>query len=192
MTTIPRRSVTFDNSADYREPQQENHRLKRTVTLVPSQIGGPDQVPVSYTSTPGRLLWYDCQLFISKLKNTFGVFLPLRFGKNADPFDELYPSVPNIMSVIIHSILFVIQTVFLCSLPLYFFAPCIWLIVYVALFFITNGLICRVLNGSDLKVYPKVAVDQNGEFKDEYWIFMNGVAVGLTFLFSICPVLSPH
>jgi hypothetical protein len=153
--------------------------LERTVTFVPSQIGGPTQVPVSYTSDPGRLLWYDCQLCLSKMTTAAGVFLPLRFGKNAHPYDELYPSVPNIISCVLHGILFVNQTIFLCTLPFCFFGPVFGLFIYVFIFFVVNGVICRVLNGSDLKVFPTVQVDQRGEFGDEYWIFMNGVSVGL-------------
>ncbi|KAF2432871.1 hypothetical protein EJ08DRAFT_100039 [Tothia fuscella] len=153
-------------------------KLDRTVTFVPSQIGAADQVPVSYTSDPGRLLWYDLKLFASKLTKATGVFLPLRVGRDAQPYDELYPSVTNIWSCVLHTILGVNQGMFLCSLPWYLFAPVFWLILYVIFFFLINAGICRLLNGSDLKIYPTISVDPRGQFRDEYWIFMNGVSVG--------------
>jgi hypothetical protein len=181
------RSVAFDSATtDSRDPAPKNSRLARTVTFVPSQIGGPTQVPISYTSTPGRLLWYDFRLFLSKISSTTGVFLPLRWGRNSEPYDELYPSLSNILSFGIHVLLAVMQLVFLCSFPVYLFAPCAWWIVYVMVFFGINGGICRMLNGSELKVYPSVPVDEEDKFRDEYWIFMNGVACGFVLCFVSC------
>jgi len=83
----------------------------KTVTFMPSQIGKPDQVSISYTATPFRLLWYDIQLVLGKLPSTVGVMKPWRWGKDADPFDEMYPNGRNLLSITLHAILIITQFV---------------------------------------------------------------------------------
>jgi hypothetical protein len=85
--------------------------LAKTVTFMPSQVGRPDQVSISYTATPFRLLWYDIQLTFAKLPSSMGVMKPWRLGKDADPFDEMYPSGRNLLSIGLHAILIVSQFV---------------------------------------------------------------------------------
>jgi hypothetical protein len=85
--------------------------LGKTVTFMPSQVGRPDQVSISYTATPFRLLWYDIQLTLAKLPSSMGVMKPWRWGKDADPFDEMYPSGRNLLSIALHVILIVSQFV---------------------------------------------------------------------------------
>jgi hypothetical protein len=92
--------------------------LAKTVTFMPSQVGKPDQVSISYTATPLRLMWYDIQLVLGKLPSTMGIMKPWRTGKDADPFDEMYPSGRNLMSIGIHAILIVTQLVSSPTLPL--------------------------------------------------------------------------
>lgn len=93
--------------------------LAKTVTFMPSQVGNPDQVSISYTATPLRLMWYDLQLVLGKLPSTMGIMRPWRMGKEADPFDEMYPSGRNLLSIAIHAVLVVTQLVSrLPSLPL--------------------------------------------------------------------------
>lgn len=92
--------------------------LSSTVTFMPSQVGKPDQVSISYTATPFRLLWYDIQLVLGKLPSTMGVMKPWRLGKDADPFDEMYPSGRNLLSIGIHAVLLVTQFVSFLLRPL--------------------------------------------------------------------------
>ncbi|QDS68099.1 hypothetical protein FKW77_010123 [Venturia effusa] len=158
--------------------------LNRRVTYIPSQVGAPNDSAVSYTANPLSLLWYDIKLCISKLPASLGIILPLRFGSDADPFDELYPNPHNIMSLLLHGFLMWTQGWFLISLPFCLFTPIWWFIFWVALNLIFNSIIAYLLNGNKIKVYPSVEVDREGKFSDEYWIFLNGVSVGQYWLQS--------
>jgi hypothetical protein len=151
---------------------------RRSVTFIPSQVGGADQTPISYTSTPLKLLWYDIKLSLSKITATFGIIRPMHFGADASPWDELYPNVQNVTSMVLHTILIIAQSVFLVSLPFFVFAPVLAFVAYIVGFMTFNMLTCTLLNGSKLKVYPSVEVDREGQFSHEYWIFINGVSVG--------------
>lgn len=168
----PKRAKTTTNDDVVAKP------LNRSVTYIPSQVGAPDDSAVTYTSNPLSLLWYDIKLCISKLPASLGIILPWRIGRDADPFDELYPSPSNIKSLVLHGFLIVTQANFLLSLPFCLFMPLFWFGVWLAANWIFNSLITFLLNGNALKVYPTVKVDREGKFSDEYWIFLNGVAVG--------------
>lgn len=175
---MPQISATYHPSKTRTEVKDERKPVGRTVTFVPTQLAGQSQVPVSYTSTPSRLFWYEIQLVISKAGKAAGVFLPLRYGKQSDPYDELYFSPENFIAVGLQSILAISQTLFVISLPTFFIAPVFWLVLYGLAFYTINGFLCQLLNGTDIKVYPSVDVDQDDRFSNEYWIFINGVATG--------------
>jgi hypothetical protein len=183
---IPARSVTF--AEDNKEPQKVSRtttfadtaapRLNRSVTYVPSLLSKPNESSISYTSDPLKLLWYDIKLCLGKITAAPGIIMPWRIGSEADPFDELYPNLQNIISLTIHTILIFTQTVFLVSIPFFVFVPSAFFVAWIAFFMVTNSAACYILNGNKLKVYPSVEVDREGKFSDEYWIFLNGVSVG--------------
>lgn len=152
--------------------------LNRGVTYIPSQVGAPNDSAVSYTADPLSLFWYDIKLTISKLPASLGIILPMRFGADADPFDELYPNMHNIHSVVMHTFLIWTQLGFVFTLPFWMFGNVFLLGVWVAINLIFNSIVCYFINGKKLKVYPSVEVDREGKFSDEYWIFLNGVSVG--------------
>jgi len=64
------------------------------------------------------------------------------------------------------------------TLPWHIFTPIAFFVSYVCCFVFFNTLISIALNGTDLKVLPEVNVDPEGNFNDEYWIYLNGVSVG--------------
>ncbi|TID16928.1 hypothetical protein E6O75_ATG09694 [Venturia nashicola] len=158
--------------------------LHRSVTYVPSQIGAPSDSAITYTSNPLSLLWYDIKLFICKLPIAPGVIFPWRFGKDADPYDELYPSIENLSSVVLHAFLMWSQTIFFLSLPVCLFLPVFSVGVWMTCMLIFTRIVRYLLNGRKLKVRSSVEVDRDGKFSDEYWIFLNGVAVGQYWLQS--------
>ena len=96
---------------DLNTPHGNPKPIGKTVTFMPSQVGKPDQVSISYTATPFRLMWYDIQLILGKLPSTMGIMKPWRLGKDADPFDEMYPNGRNLLSIGLHVILIVTQFV---------------------------------------------------------------------------------
>jgi hypothetical protein len=104
--------------------------------------------------------------------------LPLRFGKAADPFDELYPSWVNLKAIALHSILVVAQLGFIISLPFFVVFPLFWFLGYVVVFFIFNAGVSRLLNGTKLKLEPSDYILPDTKHNSEYWIYMNGVSVG--------------
>lgn len=159
----------------------------RTVTFMPSQVGAPDQVSIAYTATPLRLLWYDLQLVLSKLPATTGILRPWRVGRNADPYDELYPSGTNLWCIALHTILIFTQLFFLFTLPWHVFSPIGAFLCYIAFFMFFNTILCMMLNGTELKLLPTTNVDPGNKFGDEYWLYLNGVSVGYV-PFSLFPV----
>jgi len=153
---------------------------KKSVSFLPSQIGDTLQTPQSYTANPLKLLLYDIHLCMwAKIGFLAGILKPIRYGKEADKFDELYPSLLNIKSVVIHTILFVAQSIFLASVPIAVLSqiPAFWIIVYFVIFFSFNSVLCRILNGSKL-VYQSDEKLVKATHPSEYWIFLNGVSVG--------------
>jgi hypothetical protein len=64
------------------------------------------------------------------------------------------------------------------TLPFQIFTPISIFACYVACFLCFNTPVCMALNGTELKLLPSVAVDPEGKFNDEYWIYLNGVSVG--------------
>jgi hypothetical protein len=151
------------------------------VSFLPSQIGAKSQTPLSYTSDPRKLLLGDFTLCYAKSNHIFGILKPFRFGKDADPFDELYPSRKNLQAIFLHTVLVFAQLGFIISVPFFVLVPMIWCLVYVALFYVFNSAVCRVLNGSQLKLSPDPAIATHGKHESEYWIYLNGVSVGYVF-----------
>jgi hypothetical protein len=160
------------------------------VSFIPSQLATWSQTPLPYTANPRKLLIADLLLCLRKAKFIPGIFLPLRIGKNASPWDELYPSLINLKSIILHVILVIGQTIFLISLPFLILFPTFWIVAYVSTFVFTNGLLTKLLNGNTIRLEPKkeildqLAARKGKNYDDEYWIYMNGVSVGKDWLQS--------
>jgi hypothetical protein len=148
------------------------------ISFLPSQIGDKSQSPLSWNSDPRKLLLDDFALCFTKKSFILGIFTPLRYGKEADPFDELYPSWVNLKAIALHSILVVAQLGFIISLPFFVVFPLFWFLGYVLVFFIFNAGVCRLLNGTKLKLEASEHILPNAKHKSEYWIYMNGVSVG--------------
>jgi hypothetical protein len=182
----PSRTVTFAEDLN-KQPQLSRTTtyedtvappLNRSVTYIPSQVGSPNDSAVSYTSNPLSLLWYDVKLCLTKFPASIGIIMPWRMGADADPFDELYPNLQNIISLTLHTFLIFTQTIFLVSIPFCVFMPVAFFLAWVVIYMAFNSAVSYILNGNKLKVYPSVEVDREGKFSDEYWIFLNGVSVG--------------
>jgi hypothetical protein len=94
------------------------------------------------------------------------------------------------LDILLHSILFVAQLGFLISLPLLIYIPFSLYVSYVIGFVFFNLLVCELLNRGIPKNGLKSTEDAYSRrwrrHDDEYWIFLNGICVGLVSLFFIC------
>lgn len=149
-----------------------------TVSFLPSQTGSTAQTPLPYTANPLDLLFADFSLVFHKISYVFGILRPLRYGVLASPYDELYPSCENLKAIFLHAILVIAQLGFLISLPWFLVLPLFWVLGYIAVFYIFNKSLSRILNGTELKIVSKVDISNAGKFNNEYWIYLNGVSVG--------------
>lgn len=152
-----------------------------TVQFLPSQIGGTAESPARYTEDPRTLLWSDVRSLIRNAKYIpFGI-VPIRIG-TSDPYDELYLSAINIKTIVIHTIMIIGQSLFLVLLPFLVFSP--FLFAYLSGFWLANGTLCRILNGSSIRLHSKVPVRNRTKYESESWIYLNGVSVGRDWLQS--------
>jgi hypothetical protein len=152
------------------------------ITFYPSQAGGPTgKLPIAYTGHPLHLLWSDLCLIWRHKGRVGGILLPIRPFK-LDEFDELYLSSKNILAIFVHAILVVAQLFFLLSLFIGLWVP-VWAFgLYVSTFLTINYAICRVfLNGGENKLESAVGMKEGAGSKD-YWIYLNGVSVGSSWL----------
>jgi hypothetical protein len=82
----------------------------------------------------------------------------------------------------LHIIAFFAQTVWIVSLPFLLYLPFPLYLMYFAGFIIFNDIFCKLLNGSIPAEGLRSTDDKISEtwekHDDEYWIFLNGVAVG--------------
>ncbi|KAI1188589.1 hypothetical protein F5B17DRAFT_263199 [Nemania serpens] len=149
-----------------------------------SQVGGKSVINYSYTDLPWKLVAYDIRTFFTFAWALPWIVWPVR-PCDGDHFDELSWTVENIWCIFIHVILFILQLLFLISLPLALVFPVYLFTAALAVFFFVNGLLCRCLNGktttyeSDPRYAPAMP-----EHQHEQWIFLNGVAVGEAWLKS--------
>jgi hypothetical protein len=146
-----------------------------------SQIGGETQAPLSYTGSPWKLFTSDVLLFLRWSPYLINIVLPL-WPYPSHSLDELYPSLGNIIDIILHSILFVMQAVFLISLPFLSTVSFILYVAYIGGFLALNTAVCKLLNGKIPEEGLKSTEDDQSKawerHDDESWIFLNGVAVG--------------
>jgi hypothetical protein len=152
------------------------------ITFYPSQAGSPTgKLPIAYTGHPLHLLWSDLCLIWRQKGRVGGILLPIHPFK-LDEFDELYLSSKNVLAIIVHAFLVVMQLLFLLSLFIGLFVP-VWMFgIYVTTFLTFNYAICRVfLNGGVIKLESTVGMKGGIDSKD-YWIYLNGVSVGSSWL----------
>ena len=154
------------------------------VQFLPSQVGRSSQTPIAWNGNPFRLFLSDAMLLLQTWKSIPGIFRPVRVGKAANRFDELFPSPPNLIAIALHTILFIAQLGFLISLFFLFLVP-VWLaLVYVLGFCLCNQAVCMIINGNHLRLEPSNDIVFNDEHDDEFWIYLNGVSVGQAWLQS--------
>ncbi|KAH8744182.1 hypothetical protein F5882DRAFT_455079 [Hyaloscypha sp. PMI_1271] len=146
-----------------------------------SQIGGETVRPLSYTGVPWELFVHDILLFLRWCYYLPNIVIPLGPWPSGS-LDELFPSPANLYTMFLHLIAFVVQAVWIVSLPFFFYLPFPLYVAYFVGFLIFNELFCRLLNGY---IPPEGLRSTEDEFSeswkkhdDEYWIFLNGVAVG--------------
>ena len=153
--------------------------LSDSVGFIPSQVGRTLQTPIAYTGDPFKLMWSDFKLVCRVWTTVPGILWPVRYGKRAEVWDELYPNAPNMYALVLHIFLVPVQAIFLLSIPalMVIQIPALWVIIYVGLFIFANDLLCKTLNGSKLVLEPSKSIIFPPR-DDEYWIFLNGVAVG--------------
>jgi hypothetical protein len=151
--------------------------LKR-IKFYGSQIGSQATIPKPYTDSPLTLLRSD---ILSALR--FYLFLPFIVmpitPQLSGPLSELYPSLPNIWSMVLHLILFCMQAPFLLSIPCWVFFPVWSVLIGVGIFWAVNQGFCYLLNGNKMEIRSEAKYTEKREAKDnEQWLFLNGVAVG--------------
>ncbi|KAI5859958.1 hypothetical protein GGS23DRAFT_599889 [Durotheca rogersii] len=149
-----------------------------------SQVGDESVINYCYTDMPWKLMAWDMRYFFTFVWFLPWIVWPLR-PCDGGHFDELSLSGKNILCMAVHAILFVLQSIFILTLPLAFLFP-VWVVVFgTAVFFSVNWLLCLLLNGNTITFTsdPKYAPALE-EHAGEQWIFLNGVAVGETWLRS--------
>jgi hypothetical protein len=149
-----------------------------SISFIPSQIGVRTQTPMPIYSVPHKLLWADIILCFSKGAFFLGIFRPWRLGSKSEPYDELYLSVKNAKSVILHAIMYISQSIFLLSLPFFLIFPVSWLLVYILGCWGIHQISYYLLNGSTIKVEPSAHIIPKEKHDSEYWVYLNGVSVG--------------
>lgn len=134
--------------------------------------------PVPYTGGPLLLLWSDVRLFFKCAPSIIGIFRPLNL-RNPDIRDELYlKDWRNLFCLGIHALLVVTQALFLVSCVSALFIPVFWFACWVAIYMLFNTAVSFLLNGTTNQVVSQVPVKDEDKHAQEYWIFLNGVAVG--------------
>jgi hypothetical protein len=143
-----------------------------------SQVGGKIVTPHSYTGSPLTLLRHDILSALGFYMFMPFIVVPISPWRSGE-LCELYPSLANVFCMAIHFILFLMQSAFLASIPVWPLFPAWCIVVGVAGFWAVNQGICYVLNGSKMRYDsdPKYAKSRK-EHQHEQWVFLNGVAVG--------------
>ncbi|KAL5366438.1 hypothetical protein BJX96DRAFT_182605 [Aspergillus floccosus] len=155
-----------------------------TVSFLPCQEGAEEEVPLPYTDTPLKLLWFDIILFFRCLPYLLGVFTPLTPCPSREQ-DEMYLCVANVRIFLVHLVLSVFQLAFLISLPfcIIFMLPALVILIYAAGFLAINTVICHVVFNRHGPILHSVVPDtERPEHRQECWIFLNGISVGRRWL----------
>lgn len=151
------------------------------VKLIPPQYSTlhPDSpTPIPYTGSPLLLCLSDIRLFFSLVNTLQGILRPLTNWQSGF-LDELYPSLPNLISIALHAFLLFLQSLFLLSLPFLLIVP-IWVAcAYFAVVFAVTFAAARVLNGKEDILYSSIDLGPDTtNHPGECWMYLNGVSVG--------------
>ncbi|CAI7654856.1 unnamed protein product [Penicillium palitans] len=141
---------------------------------------GKEGTPLPYTASPIKLLWSDLSLFVSKLWALPGILLPLNLARTRE-LDELYPSLRNGATLLIHIFLVAYQLVFLLSLPIMVVCmlPGLWILAYSTIAFTINyAIVMLMLNGFEQILVSQVPVVEQPGHERERWLCINGIAAG--------------
>lgn len=164
--------------------------MDHKVGFRPSYNGPVSADTLCYTGSPLKLLLSDTLLFLRFSWALPGIILPL-WPWPGRALDELYPSRSNLIDMALHLFLFIIQSVFLVSVPWFLGLPFGVFVFYVVGFLYANALFCKLLNGPETDANGKrrifmsrVPIKHRPEHDAECWIFLNGVAVGQHWLQS--------
>ncbi|EEY21393.1 conserved hypothetical protein [Verticillium alfalfae VaMs.102] len=143
-----------------------------------SQVGGQTVINYAYTDLPSRLMTWDIYYFFYYAWALPWIILPLT-PSDSGHLDELAVTPQNIFCVALHLILFILQLVFVLSLPAALFFP-IWMAVACwGAFLVFNWAFCLLLNGPDIEYHSdETFAEARPEHAHEQWVFLNGVAVG--------------
>ncbi|KAI0121684.1 hypothetical protein BJ170DRAFT_588022 [Xylariales sp. AK1849] len=147
-----------------------------------SQIGGKSVITYGYTDMPLKLLAWDIRTFFTFAWALPWVLWPIR-PCDGGHFDELYTTPGNLWCIFVHCVLIVFQAGFILTLPLTLLFPVWMVLIGLAAFFSINWLLVKALNGTT-KFYisdPQYAPELP-EHAHEKWVFLNGVAVGETWM----------
>ncbi|KAK0625322.1 hypothetical protein B0T17DRAFT_491922 [Bombardia bombarda] len=145
-----------------------------------SQIGGKSVINYSYTDLPWKLMAYDLYYFFTFIWALPHVLIPLT-PSDSGHLAELSLTLQNVLCIVVHFVLCILQLAFLVSLPLMVLLPIWTAAVVVGLFMLLNHGLCMLLNGPSSQVEyhsdPKYAPELP-KHAHEQWIFINGVAAG--------------
>lgn len=147
------------------------------VMFLPSQIAGSEPVPLPYTGNPLRLCGSDAWLIYQEIGFVFGIIKPINQWLSGE-LDELYPSIQNLICMGLHLLLFIVQLIFLISLPFCIILPMGWFAIYVIAVLSFTAAVSRVLNGPGDSIVSNIDIGSDGKHEDECWLFLNGVSVG--------------
>lgn len=143
-----------------------------------SQVGEASVIDYSHTDFPWKLLAKDAYYFFVYIWALPWAIWPLYpFGPKE--FNELAPTLQNLLCVFIHFILAVLQLLFILALPFTILFP-IWMVLTgIVTFMIVNWGLCQLLNGKhDTYRSDEGYAKPLPEHEHEQWVFLNGICVG--------------
>jgi hypothetical protein len=91
--------------------------------------------------------------------------------------DELRSTPENLTILFVHGVLIIGQLGFITSLLFCVMLPIMTFVVYFVGAMLVNFAICSYLNGGNRLLISQTTIPPSGP-KDEYWVFINGVAAG--------------
>ncbi|KAI5462348.1 hypothetical protein BGZ63DRAFT_211457 [Mariannaea sp. PMI_226] len=143
-----------------------------------SQVGEASVIDYTHTDPPRVLFIKDIYYFFVYIWALPWVVWPISTSGPKE-FNELSLTRQNLFCISIHTILIILQLLFLLSLPFLIVFP-IWTVaIGVAAFMTVNWALCRVLNGSEEVYYSDEKYAPSlPEHENEQWVFLNGVSVG--------------
>lgn len=145
-----------------------------------NQTSDQTVINYSYTQNPLKLLAWDAYYFFVFLKELPNIILPMQPCDSGE-LDELAFTRGNLHCIFIHSILVVLQLAFIFLLPPVALLIPLWMTILItSSFLVVNQALCRLLNGPTLDFVsdPEFAHPDQSRYKNEQWVFLNGVAVG--------------